>query len=163
MQNQLINGAEAAPVLYFMMSTFSNYGKKHSRDSTSTQALSSRGQTTAAVLLSPLCEADTSLSLPVLLSIPAFIFFSEVFALPNPSSHDHDVFLKLSSFSVSVSASMPCLAGCTVGKMNRHTHSTSASLLVHCPRWQRWAPGLVWLSLVWFPLWSQSGPARPCS
>lgn len=47
--------------------------------------------------------------------------------------------------------------------MNRHTHSTSASLLVPCPRWQRWAPSLVWLGLVWFPLQSQSGPARPYS
>lgn len=58
---------------------------------------------------------------------------------------------------------MLCLAGCTVGKMNRHTHSTSASLLVHCPRWQCWASSLVWLSLVGLPMRSQSGPARPYS
>lgn len=56
------------------------------------------------------------------------------------------------SLSLSVSASMLCLAGCTVGKLNRHVHSASASLLVHCPRWQCWAPSLVWLSIVWFPL-----------
>ncbi len=58
---------------------------------------------------------------------------------------------------------MLCLTGCTVGKMNGHTHSTSSSLTVRCPRWQRWAPSLVWLSLVWFLLQSQPGPARPCS
>lgn len=86
------------------------------------------------------------------------LLFFTVIAPPNPSSNYHDVFLKLSFVSVSLSASMLCLAGCTVGKMNRHTHSTSASLLVHCPRWQCWAP-----SLVWFPLQSQSALARPYS
>lgn len=86
------------------------------------------------------------------------LLFFTVIAPPNPSSNYHDVFLKLSFVSVSLSASMLCLAGCTVGKMNRHTHSTSVSLLVHCPRWQCWAP-----SLVWFPLQSQSALARPYS
>lgn len=47
--------------------------------------------------------------------------------------------------------------------MNRRSHSASASLLGHCPRWQRWAPSLVWLGLVRFLLPSQLGPARPYS
>lgn len=88
------------------------------------------------------------------LSSSPSLFF--VFALPNASSHDHDIFLKLSLFLLF----MLCLAGYTVGKMNRHPHLTRASVLVHYPRWQCWAPRLVWLSLVWFSVLSQLGPAR---
>lgn len=43
-----------------------------------------------------------------------------------------------------------------------HARSVCASL-VRWPRWQLWAPGLDWLSGVWFPFWSQSEPARPYS
>lgn len=63
--------------------------------------------------------------------------------LPNPISLHQDIFRKLSIFSVSLYASTLWLAGCTIGKMNRHAHSSSAPHPHLCWStafsWQCWA------------------------
>ena len=124
-----------------------------------------KGHTTAAILPSPLFEGDTSLSLsnqlPVLLSLPPSILQSLCFSRPFQSwpgcLPKALILLCLPLFLLHAL----CLAGCTVARMNRHIHSTRASLLVPCPRWQRWALSLVWIGPVWSLLQSQSGLTRP--